>query len=29
VPRGLERARAYTWERAVDAAVAGYERALA
>jgi glycosyltransferase involved in cell wall biosynthesis len=29
VPRGLERARAYTWERAVGAALAGYERALA
>jgi glycosyltransferase involved in cell wall biosynthesis len=28
VPLGLERARAYTWERAVAAAVAGYERAL-
>jgi glycosyltransferase involved in cell wall biosynthesis len=25
---GLERARAYTWERAADAAVAAYERAL-
>jgi glycosyltransferase involved in cell wall biosynthesis len=29
VALGLERARAYTWERAVDAAVAGYRRALA
>jgi len=28
VPAGLERARLYTWERAVAAAVAGYERAL-
>ncbi len=27
VPLGLERARHYTWERAVDAALAGYERA--
>lgn len=29
VPRGLERARAYTWERAADAALAGYKRVLA
>jgi glycosyltransferase involved in cell wall biosynthesis len=29
VRRGLERARAYTWERAVDAAVAGYRRVVA
>ena len=29
VPRGLERAGHYTWERAVDAAVASYRRALA
>jgi glycosyltransferase involved in cell wall biosynthesis len=28
VPAGLERARLYSWERAVSAAVAGYERAL-
>ena len=28
VPRGLERAKLYTWDRAVAAAVAGYERAL-
>ena len=28
VGRGLERARYYTWERALDAAVAGYRRAL-
>jgi len=28
VHRGLERARHYTWERALDAAVAGYRRAL-
>jgi glycosyltransferase involved in cell wall biosynthesis len=28
VRRGLERARHYTWERALDAAVAGYRRAL-
>jgi glycosyltransferase involved in cell wall biosynthesis len=27
-PRGLERAKLYTWDRAVAAAVAGYERAL-
>jgi glycosyltransferase involved in cell wall biosynthesis len=27
VPRGLERAKHYTWDRAVDAAVAGYEKA--
>jgi glycosyltransferase involved in cell wall biosynthesis len=29
VPLGLERAAHYTWERAVDAAVASYRRALA
>jgi len=29
VPLGLERARRYTWERTVDAAVASYRRALA
>jgi glycosyltransferase involved in cell wall biosynthesis len=29
VAAGLERAGHFTWERAVDAAVAGYERALA
>ncbi len=29
VPLGLEQARRYTWERAVDAAVASYRRALA
>ena len=28
VRRGLERAQLYTWERALDAAVAGYRRAL-
>jgi glycosyltransferase involved in cell wall biosynthesis len=28
VPRGLERAKLYTWDRAAAAAVAGYERAL-
>jgi glycosyltransferase involved in cell wall biosynthesis len=28
VPAGLERAQLYSWERATDAAVAGYERAL-
>jgi glycosyltransferase involved in cell wall biosynthesis len=28
VPRGLERARLFTWERAVDAAVAGYRKAI-
>ena len=28
VPIGLERARHYTWERAVDAAVAGYRKAV-
>ncbi len=28
VPAGLDRARHYTWERAVDAAVAGYRKAL-
>jgi glycosyltransferase involved in cell wall biosynthesis len=28
VPLGLERARRYTWERAVEAAVAGYRKAL-
>jgi glycosyltransferase involved in cell wall biosynthesis len=28
VPLGLERAQRFTWERAVDAAVAGYRRAL-
>ena len=28
VPMGLERARHYTWERAVDAAVAGYRKAV-
>jgi glycosyltransferase involved in cell wall biosynthesis len=28
VRRGLERARHYTWERALDAAVAGYRRVL-
>jgi glycosyltransferase involved in cell wall biosynthesis len=27
VAAGLERVRAYTWERAADAAVAGYGRA--
>jgi hypothetical protein len=29
VPLGLERARRYTWERAVEAAVEGYRKALA
>ena len=29
VPLGLERAGLYSWERAVDAAVASYRRALA
>ncbi len=29
IPIGLERARLYTWERAAEAAVAAYERALA
>jgi glycosyltransferase involved in cell wall biosynthesis len=29
VPLGLEQARGYTWERAVDAAVSAYRRALA
>jgi hypothetical protein len=29
VPLGLERAEHYTWERAVEAAVASYRRALA
>ena len=28
VPRGLERARLFTWGRTVEAAVAGYRRAL-
>jgi glycosyltransferase involved in cell wall biosynthesis len=28
VARGLERARVYSWDRAVDAAVAGYRRAV-
>jgi len=28
VPRGLERVRLFTWERTVEAAVAGYRRAL-
>jgi hypothetical protein len=28
VPLGLARARRYTWERAVDAAVDGYRRAV-
>jgi glycosyltransferase involved in cell wall biosynthesis len=28
VPLGLERARHYTWERAADAAVAGYRKAI-
>jgi glycosyltransferase involved in cell wall biosynthesis len=28
VPRGLERAKLYTWDRAAAAAVGGYERAL-
>jgi glycosyltransferase involved in cell wall biosynthesis len=28
VPLGLERARLYTWDRAVEAAVAGYRRAV-
>ena len=28
VRHGLERARHYTWERALDAAVAGYRRVL-
>jgi len=28
VPRGLERAKLFSWDRAVAAAVAGYERAI-